>query len=61
MKAHSNPIGEPPRKIPLTLAVQMYLGGVGTQIGWLLLAFGSIFFWAFAWHADLSGWRFRAG
>jgi len=61
MKAHSYPIGEPPRTIPLSLAVQMYLGGVGTQIGWALLAFGSIFFWTFAWHADLSGWRFRDG
>src|SRR5215831_17544095 len=61
MKAHSYRISEPPRTIPLTLAVQMYLGGVGTQIGCLLLAFGSIFFWVFAWHADFSGWRFRAG
>jgi hypothetical protein len=43
------------------LAAQMYLGGVSTQIGWLLFGFGSMFFWAFAWHADLSGWRFSAG
>jgi len=35
------------------------LGGAGAQIGWLLLGFGSIFFWGFAWNADLSGWRFR--
>jgi hypothetical protein len=43
------------------LAAQMYLGGAGAQTGWLLFAFGSIFFWVFAWHADLSGWRFRQG
>jgi hypothetical protein len=39
----------------------MYTGGMGAQIGWLIFGFGSIFFWTFAWHADLSGWRFRAG
>ena len=42
------------------LRLQTMLGGVGAQIGWLLLGFGSIFFWVFAWNADLSGWRFRA-
>jgi hypothetical protein len=39
----------------------MYFGGALNQIGWLLLGFGSIFFWAFTWHADLSGWNFREG
>jgi hypothetical protein len=39
----------------------MCLGGVGAQIGWLLFALGSIFFWSFAWHADYSGWRFQPG
>src|SRR5436305_9618131 len=53
-------IAEPPRSIPPMLAAQMYLGGATAQIGWFLLGFGSIFFWLFAWHADLSGWRFRA-
>ena len=43
------------------LAAQMILGGAATQIGWLIFGFGSIFFWMFAWHADLSGWQFRAG
>jgi hypothetical protein len=61
MKAPSHRIGEPPREVPLTLKTQMCLGGIGAQIGWALFAFGSIFFWVFAWHADLSGWRFRAG
>ena len=42
------------------LALQMLLGGAGTQIGWLIFAFGSIFFWMFAWQADLTGWRFRS-
>ena len=39
----------------------MMLGGAMSQIGWLVLGFGSIFFWVFAWHADLSGWRFQDG
>jgi hypothetical protein len=39
----------------------MRLGGAASQIGWFLFGFGSIFFWMFAWHADLSGWRFRPG
>jgi hypothetical protein len=39
----------------------MLFGGAASQIGWFLLGFGSIFFWIFAWHADLSGWRFRPG
>ena len=43
------------------LAAQMFLGGAGTQIGWLVFGFGSIFFWIFCWHADVSGWRFREG
>jgi hypothetical protein len=55
------PPGAPPRDIPPMLRVRMYLGGVGAQIGWLIFAFGSIFFWTFAWHADLSGCRFREG
>jgi hypothetical protein len=35
----------------------MALAGAVTQIGWLFFGFGSIFFWMFAWHADLTGWR----
>src|SRR4051812_9779707 len=50
-----------PRAVSPKLAAQMMLGGAGTQIGWLLLGFGSIFFWVFALKADFSGWRFRAG
>ena len=52
---------EPPRDVSAQLAAQMYLGGLSAQIGWLIFGFGSIFFWAFAWHADLSGWRFSEG
>jgi len=43
------------------VAGQMLLGGGVTQVGWLILGFGSVFFWLFAWHADLSGLRFRLG
>jgi hypothetical protein len=42
------------------LAAQMMLGGAPTQTGWLLLGIGSLFFWLFVWHADLSGWRFQS-
>ena len=50
-----------PRIIEPMLAAQMLFGGAWTSIGWLLLAFGSIFGWIFAAHADLTGWRFRDG
>src|ERR1041385_5979806 len=54
-------IGGPPRRIRALLVAQIALAGTGTQIGWLFLGFGSIFFWVFAWHADLTGWRFHVG
>jgi hypothetical protein len=50
----------PPRLISPLLTAQMLLGGAAAQTGWALLCFGSIFFWAFAWHADLTDWRFPA-
>ena len=50
----------PPRLISPLLTAQMLLGGASAQAGWALLCFGSIFFWAFAWQADLTDWRFRA-
>ena len=49
----------PPRDLPPVLAARLRLGSGASQTGWLVLAFGSIFFWAVAWHGDLSGWRFR--
>jgi len=42
------------------LNLQMLLGGAAAQAGWAILAFGSIFFWAFAWNADLTDWRYNA-
>jgi hypothetical protein len=54
-------IEAPPRSVSALLTAQMMLGGAMSQIGWLVFGFGSIFFWVFAWHADLSGWRFRDG
>ena len=56
---HMESLAPPPGTIAPLLAVQAMLGGAGAQIGWLLLGFGSIFFWGIAWNADLSGWRFR--
>jgi hypothetical protein len=50
----------PPRPVSPLLTAQMLLGGPLAQTGWVLLCFGSIFFWAFAWHADLTEWRFDA-
>lgn len=51
----------PPRTIDSPVAAQMMLGGALSQVAWLLFGFGSVFFWMFAWHADLSGLRFRGG
>lgn len=49
----------PPRTINQALAARLLTGSTMSQIGWLLLGTGSIFFWSFVWHADISGWRFR--
>ena len=54
-------LATPPRAVSPRLAAQLLLSGMNSQIGWLLFGFGSIFFWGFAAHADLSGWRFRPG
>lgn len=42
-----------PRVVPLSLRLSLLLGGLG-QVGWLILGFGMVFFWGFAWRADLS-------
>jgi hypothetical protein len=41
-----------PRRVPLSLRILTTLG-VGSQIGWAILGFSSIFFWAFATNAEL--------
>jgi len=43
------------------LAARLLLGSALSQIGWLIVGFSSVFFWAFVWNADLSGWKFRPG
>lgn len=43
------------RDVPFDVMLKVLFGGVLSQIGWILLAFSSIFFWAFAANADLSG------
>ncbi|MGA3043335.1 MAG: hypothetical protein ABSF54_21385 [Bryobacteraceae bacterium] len=48
----------PPRTITTPLAARVTLGSLRSQVGWLVLGFGSIFFWGFIWNIDLSGWRF---
>jgi membrane protein YqaA with SNARE-associated domain len=52
-------IQPPPRPIGPHLAAQMMLGGIWSQVGWVLFGFGSIFYWLLGYHADLSGFRFR--
>ena len=49
----------PPRRIGTRLAARVTLGSLRSQLGWLALGFGSIFFWGFIWNIDFSGWRFR--
>ncbi len=49
-----------PRAVPLLVRVRILFGGQASQIGWLLLGFGLVFFWAFVCRADLTSWyRFR--
>lgn len=43
----------PPRRVPFSLAIVNALNGLA-QIGWFVLGFGSIFFWAFVGNADFS-------
>ncbi len=50
----------PPRAVSPMLTLQMLFGGVASQVGWVILAFGSIPFWVFVWNADLTTWRFPA-
>lgn len=47
-------LAEPPRDVPLAVRVYTVLGGAGglSQFGWALLAFTSIFGWAFAGNTD---------
>jgi hypothetical protein len=45
----------PPRAVPACVGLTVLFGGALQQIGWLLLGFGMIFFYAFVLQADLSG------
>jgi hypothetical protein len=36
-----------PRAVPLTLSIRVVMGGVMSQFGWGIMAFGMIFVWAF--------------
>lgn len=45
----------PPRAVPVCTSVTAIFGGALQQIGWLLLAFGMIFFYGFALQSDWSG------
>ena len=55
------PFRAPPRIAGLPLAARMMLGSTKSQVGWLVLAFGSFMFWLFAWNADLSARLFKNG
>lgn len=43
----------PPRRVPFSLSILTTLNGFA-QIGWFVVGFGSIFFWAFVGNADFS-------
>ncbi len=45
----------PPRAVPACVWATVLFGGALQQIGWLLLGFGMIFFYAFGLQADISG------
>jgi hypothetical protein len=48
----------PPRTVPATLRVRLWLGGL-SQLGFVLLLFSTPFVWLFAANADTSGLLFR--
>lgn len=43
---------DPPRQIPLLLAIQLLFSGVLCTLGWVFLGFGMIFVWIFAANTD---------
>jgi hypothetical protein len=43
---------DPPRNVPLAVAVQLLFGGVIGFFGWFFFGFGMIFFWIFAMNTD---------
>ena len=45
----------PPRAVPACAWTTVLFGGALQQVGWLLLGFGMIFFYAFGLQADVSG------
>lgn len=52
----------PPRPVALGARVAVLFGGSLSQIGWLLLGFGMLFFWIFVWNSELfSGIAFIGG
>ena len=54
--AHEFRLPQPPRSVPLTLAVTT---AAGSKIAWFVLAFSSLFFWLFCARADLSALTFQ--
>jgi hypothetical protein len=53
-------LSDPPRDVPLLLAVQLLVGGPIGFIGWFFLGFGMIFVWVFAMNTDPAAtWAFR--
>jgi len=45
---------EPPRAVSPLLVAQLMLGSLPGRLGWLILGFGMIFFWAFGMNADVT-------
>lgn len=54
-------LAPPPRPVSLGATVEVVCGGLLVQIGCAVLAFGSIFGWVFASHADLTQWTHFSG
>jgi hypothetical protein len=48
----------PPRRIPLSLRLQVAFGGFSNQFGWAFTGVGLAFFWIFGLRADLTGLLF---
>jgi hypothetical protein len=52
--------GSPPRRLSIGASAQLLFGSAVAQIGWFLLALGSVFAWIFVPASDFSSmWRFR--
>ena len=46
----------PPRRLTLVTQAILFFGDMATQVGWLMVALGTVFFWTIAVHSEARLW-----